>query len=434
MAYLLFHTSDAARQHIVSHLLFVAALVVSTFVCSQNASAKEFIYKGIVYEVNDNYSDSPNTCSTAYKCCDYMSDLTADGNLVIPEEVYDENGVKYEVTAIGSYSFEGDYKLLSISLPITLSRIYRGAFFGCSSLESLRLPEGVNKIDEKAFMHCTGLVSIDFPQGLIRIEWEAFANCESLQSLYIPDSVEFLGPEAFSGCASLKNVKLPEGDTTIGYGLFAECTSLETVEFAETLKEIQGWFIPDSHMSPAEPVPSPFYKCTSLRYLKFPDSVEEIDALAFEGCTGVETIVLSKNLKKLGTRAFDFKSLKEVIYPVSDPIELPVNYHDYYDEITDEYNRVYFGYGFLDATYDIATLKVGLGVREKALQTVPWKFFKHIEEVDFSGVERIVSEPNECSTDVYRTDGVRVGDSTDGLPSGLYIVRTGGKISKIMVP
>lgn len=411
----------------MTKIICFVLFIISAFNCKLHSETRVFTYKGIVYEVRDYYDEG--TCSTSYNCCDYASEYTADGNIVIPEEVYDDNDVKYTVTTIGFYSFNGGgLRLKNISLPKTIKTIRDCAFFGCSSLEYLRLPEGLSSIDMQAFMHCSGLKSIDFPQGLVGIGDCAFQYCESLESLDIPDSVTSIGFEAFRDCTSLKYVRLPAGTKEITHGLFAGCTSLQSVEFSESLQLICGWWYPYSMMSDDYPVPGPFYNCTGLRYLKLPDSLEEIDCGAFDGCKGVETIVLPKNLKILKPRAFDFPSLLEVIYPVSDPYELPRNYRA--DGSPVEEDR----FGFLDYIYDIAVLKVGVGGLEKARTTSPWKYFTNIVEVDFSGVEEMAAMSGEGSKDVFRLDGVRVGDTTDGLPSGLYIVRSDGKTSKVMVP
>lgn len=418
------------RHKVLRRMYIIMAFAYICSFFSFNTDAMEFTYRGIIYEVNNGWNSSPYTCSTSRGCCDYSSEFTADGHIVIPEEVYDDNDVKFTVTAIGSYSFDGGARLKSITLPKTIKVIKDCAFYGCSSLESLSLPEGLTDIGPKAFMHCKNLTCIDLPQSLEMISCNSFMYCINLVSIDIPYSVISIGSEAFRGCSSLLSIKLPKGETCIADGLFADCTSLEMVRFEESLREISGWCIPP-RTSAQLPVPGAFYRCMSLRNLNFPDSLERIGYYAFEGCTGVKRVVLPRNLKEMEDDAFDCPNLQEVIYPVSDPKALPQYvYRDDYG-----YPVSYGGYGFLDSTYNTATLKVGVGGLEKARQTAPWKFFKHIEEVEFSGVEEISSEMTNSASDcVYRMDGVRVGDSTDSLPSGLYIVRAGGKTSKVLVP
>lgn len=424
--HIIYKLRSGIKPRNVAHELFKTMTLCILIFTSLDSAAREFTYDGILYKVLD---EDLRTCSTAYQCYASSSVLIADGNIIIPEEVYDENEVCYRVTKIGSYSFNGAGRnLKSITLPNTIKEIGFCAFFGCSSLESLRLPEELTCIGDQAFMHCSGLKSIDFPYGLERIYDGAFQYCKSIESLEIPDSVNYLGSEAFSDCTSLKSVKLPGGAPTITHGLFAGCTALEFVEFSEGIELICGWWYPYSMMSDDYPIPGAFYKCTGLKHLKFADSLEEIDCGAFDGCKGVETIVLPQNLMKLEARAFDCPSLREVIYPVSDPRELPRNYYD--DGSPIEVDR----FGFPDYIYDIAVLKVGVGGLGKARITSPWKFFTNIEEVDFSGVDEISSVCDVGCSGVYRMDGMKVGDTTEGLPSGLYIVKLHGKNTKVLIP
>lgn len=417
-----------AVSYVTSILLIMAVMAITGFNCPLNAQEKKFIYNGIAYEITQ-WSER-GTCSTAEDCCDYSTDYTADGNIVIPEKVFDEDGHEYKVTIIGWYSFRYDSELKSISLPETIEIIDRGAFDFCESLVSFRCPSSLRKIGQGAFWKCTNLKSVEFNDSLDLIGDFAFILCKSLESIEIPGSVRVIGWNAFCLCSSLKSVKFSDGLTELNPAVFTECTSLEKVLFPDSLEWIYGKFYPLSDWDDRGVFEGTFYGCTSLRHLWFPDSLEKIGNLAFEGCTDVETVVLPKNLKTLGYRAFDCPSLRDVIYPVSEPVELII--YDNEDLFPIQHLD---GDCFLDVTYETATLKVGMGGLEKARQTSPWKFFKNIVEVDFSRVEAVASEVSSAESDgVYRMDGLRVGDSTDGLPCGLYIVREGGKTSKTMVP
>ena len=59
---------------------------------------------------------------------------------------------------------------------------------------------------------------------------EAFADNLYLRSVIIPESITNIGSSAFSGCINLKNAEIgKEGsDIVIGVGAFEGCTALET--------------------------------------------------------------------------------------------------------------------------------------------------------------------------------------------------------------
>ncbi|MDE7461930.1 MAG: hypothetical protein K2M88_02085 [Muribaculaceae bacterium] len=64
----------------------------------------------------------------------------------------------------------------------------------------------------------------------------------------------------------------------------------------------------------------------------------------------------------------------------------------------------------------------------------PWKNFKNIQEYITTGIEDVTTDINENEPcEIFTTDGVRVGDSVEGLSKGIYVVRRGNKTKKIAV-
>lgn len=61
-------------------------------------------------------------------------------------------------------------------------------------------------------------------------------------------------------------------------------------------------------------------------------------------------------------------------------------------------------------------------------------YFKSIEAYDFSGIEMIKENIDiNLPYEVFNLNGVRVGNSTDNLSPGIYIVRQGSIVNKIAV-
>lgn len=65
----------------------------------------------------------------------------------------------------------------------------------------------------------------------------------------------------------------------------------------------------------------------------------------------------------------------------------------------------------------------------------PWKEFKNIKATNNAGIEDIVVDDDnaDCPVEVYSIQGVKVGDSTDGLAPGTYIVKQGRSITKQVI-
>lgn len=369
----------------------------------------DFLYEGINYTVLDSKA---KTCKTkdgfseewfqgSHGEDDYggyavgiKSGNTASGLLEIPEEVWDGKDW-YKVVEIGEFGFAEQYKLVGLRIPDSVTMISTGAFARCVKLKDVYLSESLEVIGNGAFYRCEAMTSIKFPESLkvigpdglasrIYDDIGSFQKCYSLTSVEFPDAIEYIGDAAFYCCRGLKELHLFEHSQIGGLGsmVFA-CCGFESFRIPDSIREIPRNFM---------------WSCHQLKSLSIPETVERIGCLAFDACYNLNEIRLMNE----------------------EPQNVDLEYIPY-------------AHAFSEETFENATLYVGLGCTEKARNSA-WNSFKNIVEVDFSGVEEISSDPNDERTEVYRMDGVRVGDSIDGLPSGLYIVREGGKTSKVMVP
>ena len=107
-------------------------------------------------------------------------------------------------------------KLESVTIPDSVTDIYRCAFRNCASLKSVKLSKNIKSVGEFAFSHCTSLKKITIPGGVKTIGEFMFWGCTSLAGVNIGNGVEQIGKEAFFGCESLKSVKIPLSVTSIG--------------------------------------------------------------------------------------------------------------------------------------------------------------------------------------------------------------------------
>lgn len=106
------------------------------------------------------------------------------------------------------------YKLRSVSLPATLTRIGRNAF-SKTPVEAIRIPEGVTEIGFGAFSN-TALRAVKLPAGLKKLGAEAFSGCNNLQ------------------CADLNNASIG-----LGAGLFFDCDKLRMLLHTQNVKSVQ---------------------------------------------------------------------------------------------------------------------------------------------------------------------------------------------------
>ena len=155
------------------------------------------------------YNISYKENGTGYTITNYSGTHKA---FVIPAEY---NGLP--VTEIGQEAFSYSVSLQKLTMPETITYIYRSAFYGCSSLNSVHISDiekwckiifvaqNSNPLYNKCDLYLNGALVTDLviPSTVNRIESFAFYNCTSLTSIYVPSTVEYLGGNIFAGCTNL---------------------------------------------------------------------------------------------------------------------------------------------------------------------------------------------------------------------------------------
>ncbi len=262
----------------------------------------------------------------AFANCNLLSSLTIPDN----------------VTSIGQYAFYTNTSLKTVTLGKNTDSIGENAFSRSSLLANITFNSNLTSIGQTAFNNCSALTSIALPESLTFIGAGAF-NGTSLTTVTIPKNVTSIGDGAFSDIATLTSITIDEENTSlrvidsvlyqlkdgtpyilitcpqaagitsltvaegteiIGASAFYEYTSLKSVIFPETLKEIRN---------------SAFY-LTGLRSVIFPDSLETIGYKTFCACSSLTSVALGANLKNLDSLAFDVStSINTITCSVENP-------------------------------------------------------------------------------------------------------------------
>lgn len=238
-----------------------------------------------------------------------------------------------KVTAIGAGAFGGCIGLTEIVIGASVAEIAEDAFHGCSALNSIAVAE------ENTAYTCDGygvLFNADMtrlllaPAGLtgsyivpLTVE-EIAANAfptEGLTAVVIPASVAVIGDNAFAGCTKLKNVRYHADRTqweaiSMGSGndrllnakiAFTEAAGAcgeELVWELETggLLTISGTGAMADFDSNN---PAPWAEfAETIRTLKFDGAVAAVGSYAFDGCTGLTSVVLPDSIVSVGEGAF----------------------------------------------------------------------------------------------------------------------------------
>ena len=204
------------------------------------------------------------------------------------------------VTTIGSCAFHWCRNLKTVTLPDTLKKIGREAFIDCSELTGIALPEGLECIEEKTFSECRSLATVALPKSLKEIKANAFSGCGKLTTVLYPGTSEDWKSIAIDpSCVNLRLIM--EGEVRVegkngfvwtldrGGRLTVQCAGeCEGIPGAEDLKTTAQELILKEGITKISF--SAFDGYVQLRSIVIPDTVSEIMAWAFNGCSKLEEV------------------------------------------------------------------------------------------------------------------------------------------------
>ena len=311
----------------------------------------------------------------------------------------------------------------TVTIPNSVTSIDYSAFYGCSGLTSVTIPNSVTSIGQRAFSGCSGLTSVTIGNSVTSIGYYAFSGCYGLTSVTIPNSVTSIGKYAFSGCSGLTSVTIPNSVTSIGQRAFSGCSGLTSVTIGNSVTSI-GYYA--------------FSGCYGLTSVTIPNSVTTIVQSAFSNCRGLTSVTIGNSVTSIGKYAFSGCSKLTSIYcqgtkpPRENPRESIV---------------------FSEAILKECTLYVPIGCQAAYEAVDPWRNFWNIEEMDFSGIDDIISDNIGISVinraihidnadgnmlvEVFNLSGKSVyrghGNIVDGLSTGIYIIKIADKSMKIKI-
>lgn len=295
--------------------------LVAMFFAALTASAEDFMYNGLAYNIIAFQRVEVTTPTGGY--------TSLGGDLVIPKVVHND-GTSYAVTIIGENAFRNCTAITSVTIPGSVESVKKSAFEKCTSLATINfdqnsanlkeirgfafqetavttvtIPESVKSIYSGAFESCPNLTTVKLPNEMEGLG--SFAHCPKLTTINIPEGIEYWG--GFQDCISLKSITIPKSVwrlgglrntgitsitipsnvTEIEGGAFAECKNLTTVTIPSTVTKISS---------------SLFSDCTGLTSVNIQN--KEISGSEFKGCTSLKTVTIGSNVTNFSvTNAFD---------------------------------------------------------------------------------------------------------------------------------
>ena len=252
---------------------------------------------------------------------------STDGNIVEPY-----NSTAFDV-AIRSNEYANGQGVITFDGDVTL--ISAEAFRECNTLESISLPDGITEVVEGSFRGCSNLTSFSsklatanrralivdktlvafapkgvtkytIPAGVARIGAYTFAYSTELLDVTIGNGVEVIGAWSFTRCSELKRAYIASSVHTIEEGAFSYCNKL--VIEGDNYESVVGGII-DKDGKWRGPIDIPddgkievgkgvitigegaVRNNDGITEVTIPESVQEIEAWAFMGCTSLEKVI-----------------------------------------------------------------------------------------------------------------------------------------------
>ena len=262
----------------------------------------------------------------------------------LPCEIEAYTEADFEIKDGTLTKYTGDSECVKI--PTTVNRIGRQAFCENKTLKSVIIPETVTVIMDNAFCGCENLTYVHLPSSLTMIGTGSFHGCEALKSIKIPESVTHINPYAFNGCYRLTEIKIPKNVYRIGSSAFGDCIALDTVYFnaglvkktvdsnkafknsgqiygikliiGKDVREVPAYMFytgnDDSNITSLEFEEGSicrvirkcaFEGCQKLGEITLPNTVEEIQEMAFLNCDNIKITNLA-DVKRVDKNAFTF--------------------------------------------------------------------------------------------------------------------------------
>lgn len=309
-------------------------------------------------------------------------------------------------------------------------------FSDCKSLTSLVLPDVLKRIEKAAFSNCTGLTTISLPAGL-EYMYGAFGGNIGLTSIYanmptpLQDAYSFVGVDK-SDCI----LYVPEGSLAAyrqmenDWGLFLHIVEFDSATGLLTLDiqangdgslsgqvdaELRGRVKNLKISGPIGNSDFDFinqYLSSNLQNLDLKDAnVTDLPYCGLDKCQDLTTISLPPGLRSIDKGFLsNCRNLRTIYAYMPDPNALIYGDNFYYE------SREW-------------TLYVPKGMKN-AYQNSEWRYCKEIIEMETSGIDSVILNPDAKEVSRYSADGQQLAVPVKGLNIVKY---SDGSVKKVVV-
>lgn len=188
---------------------------------------------------------------------DYAFTTTANGTIPDVIYTYPDGSTKNIVAYEGRRDYYNEsLKQVTFADNSNVEQIGMGAFQGCVNLQEISIPSSVTSMFREAFTYCRNLKKVEFQlndvaengvgvrkTGLTILPYNCFYQCNSLESLELPEGITKIDSYALQDNWNLKQISLPNTLETIGAHFLCRALSLKSFYVPANVTSIDGAFL-----------------------------------------------------------------------------------------------------------------------------------------------------------------------------------------------
>ncbi|MDE6754133.1 MAG: leucine-rich repeat domain-containing protein [Muribaculaceae bacterium] len=339
------------------------------------------------------------------------------------------------LSGISDYTFSGCVSLEEVVLPETVKTIGNLAFSN-TALRDIDFIANVAELGEGAFGNCRRLVSANLPKYVIRVSGNTFANCPRLITSSMSSGVESIGANVFNGDSKLANISCaaadaPEAETGAFDGIRLRYVSLTVpgLSYRPYLNAPQwGRF-----QSIQNKIPVTIYNGIDVSFVaetEYQDMLKEDELEEAALQSGAQPQLLSRSMERrsMQTRA---ASEGRIFASLFDGAQIQTGTEGTGTRIfinpepgVDITSILYAGKEMISQYKDNSIL-LPAGTQGTLEIKTSMGYTTSVDEIP--------SYELDGPVEVFNLNGLKVADSTDNLPKGIYVVRQGSKVKKVVV-
>ncbi len=177
-------------------------------------------------------------------------------------------------------------------------------------IKTVVIEAGITSIGTYAFYGCPALEFVDYSTQLRSVGSYAFFGCGALETFTVMPQVHSVGYGSFGKCAKLSRITVMSGNTWLKSedGVLFSADGTELWQYPAG-KDAGCYIIPNGTKTVIQ---NAFEGCTNLETVLVSSSVETIAPAAFRGCTSLNTLLLGDGLKSIQSNAFKDTNVSNV--------------------------------------------------------------------------------------------------------------------------